>query len=110
MSDEWTVNVVNENSLEICELSKQHKIIYIDYDAINKTPNTLLQINFFTNLNKTLPLIVSYNPLSFDPVYGVIPACLILLGLYGLIISEVNTILLHFKQILKKFNNFAKQK
>lgn len=89
MSEEWTLNVVNEDSLEIYELSKQKKIMEIDYEALNRTPNTVLQIKFCTNLNKTLPLILSYNPLSFNPDHGIIYASLILIGLYALIISEV---------------------
>lgn len=73
------------------ELKKRH-VFELGNVALSKiqNQNTVLRLQMVSNLNATLPVQFSYDANPIDTNTGVIYAAVVLLGLYIMIIWEVN--------------------
>ncbi|XP_058793436.1 P protein-like isoform X2 [Phymastichus coffea] len=88
LSTTWTIPLVSFHPETIPPLQKKTKVFLLNFPE-RLPDHHLLSLKFKSNVNVSLPFIVSYNESPIDTENGVWYGAALLIGLYILIISEV---------------------
>lgn len=90
----WKIPVAPVEIQEHATELKRRHVFDLGNVALSKiqNQNAFLRLQMVSNLNATLPVQFSYDPNPIDINTGVIYAAVVLLGLYIMIIWEVNLI------------------
>lgn len=83
LSDIWKIPIeFNENSQKMI-----HKNVFTLNQSLNSSP--IIQVMFENPFNKEFPVQLIYDPHPIDTNMGIVYGVILLIGMYGLIISEI---------------------
>ncbi|XP_054286701.1 P protein-like [Macrosteles quadrilineatus] len=89
ISNVWMVPIVSEDVIDFAPEVRQSKLFDINDIEFEMIPNSLMCLQFTTNLAASFSISISYDLSPINTDDGIVYAAFILLGLYFLIITEI---------------------